>query len=130
MNSYESQVDYQERQQQQQREDHEQLRNERKARGELRNVHLELGREQARSDSARSLEAALPVPPAGENASDEEYEAERKAGREADYGAMTAEARSQYEGGDNAFEQDWPDIREKPVIGSLEKGLRIIRGGL
>jgi len=52
------------RQQEQQEQDHAQLRHERKARGEVRDAHLEAGREQARQDNAlaRERNAAGPAP--------------------------------------------------------------------
>src|SRR6478672_279041 len=87
-------------QQQQQREDHDQLRSERKARGEVLNAHLEAGREQARSDNARAREGSPSGPAHLEDTSDDAYEAERKARKEGDQATMKAEARSQYEGSD------------------------------
>lgn len=124
----------QDNQQEQQRIDHDQLRSDRKARGELRNAHLEAGREQARSDNARARERVLIVPPSPEEISDSEYEAEYEAGykarKVADEASMKAEARRRYEGSDDAFEHDWPDIREKLVMEKLEKDLRNIHRGL
>jgi hypothetical protein len=120
----------QDNQQQQQREYHDLLRSERKARGELLNAHLEAGREQARSDNARARERTLSVPPSLEDTSDDDYEAERKTRKEAVRASMKAEARGQYEGSDDAFERDWPDIREKLIMETLEKDLKEIRRGL
>lgn len=126
MNNEEAQAN----QQQQQREDHDQLQSERKARGEVLNAHLEAGREQARSDNARAREGSPSVPARLEDTSDDDYEAKRKARKEDDQAIMKAEARSRYEGSDDAFEQDWPDIRENLVMENLEKDLASIRRGL
>jgi len=116
--------------QQIQRDDQDLLQSERKARGEVRNAHLEAGREQARSDNSRARESTPSEPPPIEDASDDEYEAKRKAQKEADRATMKAEARSQYEGSDEAFEHEWPDIRERLVMENLEKDLRNSRRGL
>jgi hypothetical protein len=50
--------------------------------------------------------------------------------REVDQAKMKAEARSQYVGSDDAFEQDWPEIRERIVMENLEKELKKIPTGL
>jgi hypothetical protein len=116
-------------QHQQQQEDHGQLRSERQARGELRDTHLEAGRAQARSDHARAGErnqAEAPV----EDISADAYEAEHNTRKEADRAKMKAKARSLYDGSDDAFEQDWPEIREHLVMENLKDELKNVRTGL
>jgi hypothetical protein len=120
----------QRQQQQQQQEDHDQLRSERKARGELRNTHLEAGREQARSYHAQAGELNPAETSPMEDTSADDYEAEHNTRKEADQAKMKAEARSRYEGSDDAFEQDWPEIREHLVMENLEKELKYVRTGL
>jgi len=132
MNNNDEQLrDEQQRQQlQQQQEDHDQLRSERQARGELRDTHLEAGREQARSDHARAGERnpdeTSPVQDTGTNS----YEDERSARKDADQAKMKAEARSRYDGSDDAFELDWPEIREHLVMENLKDELKNVRTGL
>jgi hypothetical protein len=126
--------DEQQRQQLQQlqqlQENHGQLRSERKARGELRNTHLEAGREQARSDHARTGERNPAETSPVEDTSADDYEAEHNTRKEADRAKMKAQARSRYEGSDDAFERDWPEIREHMVMENLENELKHVRTGL
>jgi hypothetical protein len=135
MNDNDEQLrDEQQRQQlqqlQQQQEDHGQLRSERKARGELRNTHLEAGREQARSDHARAGERKPAETSPTQDTSADDYEAQRNTRKEADQAKMKAEARSRFEGSDDAFEQDWPEIREHLVMENLQNELKNVRTGL
>jgi hypothetical protein len=75
--------EYQRQQRQQQQEDNSLLSSERKARGELRNSHLEAGREQARSDQARAKERNTGEPHSvedtGDGDTDGDYETKRSA---------------------------------------------------
>lgn len=131
MNDNDEQLRHEQHRQQlqQQQEDHGQLRSERQARGELRDTHLEAGRAQARSDQARAGERKPPEAPLGDINADD-YEAERNTRKEADQVKMKAEARSRYEGSDDAFEQEWPEIREYLVMENLKDELKNIRTGL
>ncbi len=129
MNSYETSNSEAIQQLQQQQEDHGQLRSEREARGEVRDTHLEAGREQARRDNARAGEhnpAEAPV----EDTGADDHEAQRNTGKDTDQAKMKAKARSRYEGSDDAFEQDWPEIREFLVMENLKNELKDVRTGL
>jgi hypothetical protein len=57
-------------------EEHDQLRSERKARGAVRNAHLEAGREQAQRDNTLARKRNASVPPPIEDKSDIGQEAE------------------------------------------------------
>lgn len=63
-------------QQEQQEQDHAQLRRERSERGEVRNAHLEAGREQARRDNALSRERNATGPAPMEDEDDIDHEEE------------------------------------------------------
>lgn len=120
----------QDKQQQQRRDDQDLLQRERKARGEVRDSHLDAGRERARSDNALARESTPAEPPTGEDTSEDDYEAQRKERKAADRATMKAEARSRYDGSDEEFENDWPDIRERLVAEGLENDLKQIHRGL
>lgn len=62
--------------QEQQEQDHAQLRTERRARGEVRNAHLEAGREQARRDNALARERNATGPAHMEDEDGTHYEEE------------------------------------------------------
>jgi hypothetical protein len=121
--------DSQDSQQAKQKEEQERLVSERQARGELRQAHLEAGREQARTDNAlaRGSDAATPEEDTEDRASDDEYEANSRANKDAGRAALKAEARSRYEGSDEDFELDWPAIRERLVTERLEKDRKQMR---
>jgi hypothetical protein len=115
-------------------EDQELLRRERQVRGDMRNAHLEAGRERARSDSAlvKASDASAPVPEEAtpDQMSDDEHEATLRARKEAGRAAMKAEARSRYDGSGEDFERDWPDIREQLITQTMEEDLKQNRRGL
>ena len=109
------------------REDHDLLREERKARGETRDAYLEAGRDQARKDNAQVRERAEAASQPISGGVDAEYEAEQQARREAGEATLRAEARSRYAGTDESFEQDWPTIREQLINEDLQKDLEHMR---
>jgi hypothetical protein len=102
------------------------LHTERKARGELRNTHLEAGREQAQRDNieAKKRNAAEPQSTRQNSNADE---AEQPTRWGADEAAMKAQARSRYKGSDDSFEQDWPSILEQLVNDDMYKSVAHIR---
>ena len=93
-----------ERDGEQQRERNEELARDRKARGEIRDAHLEGGRTQAREDVAQTQPEA-------------NFE-ERKAAAEE---LLKAEVRGSYSGTDEEFERDWPAIREQMITEYIQK---------
>jgi hypothetical protein len=116
-------------QQAKQKEEQKHLVSERQARGELRQAHLEAGREQARTDNARARGsgAATPEQDTEEQASDAEYEAKLGANKDANRAALKAEARSRYEGSDEDLELDWPAISERLITERLETDRKQMR---
>jgi hypothetical protein len=106
--------------------DEDLLYKERKARGELRNTHLDAGREQAQKDNieAKKRNAAEPQS-TRQNSNVDEAEQPTRWG--ADEATLKAQARSRYKGSDDSFEQDWPSILEQLVNDDMYKSVEHIR---
>jgi hypothetical protein len=102
------------------------LRTDRKTRSELRNTHLEAGREQAQRDNARAKKRNAAGPQSTRQNSNAD-EAEQPTRWGADEAAMKAQARSRYKGSDDSFEQDWPSIHEQLVNDDMYKSVAHIR---
>lgn len=106
------------------RDDIETVQRDRRERGETRDAHLEVAREQARKANAEAR---------GRNKADGGDEAE--AGDDAqstpsigtDEATMKAQARARYDGTDEDFEQDWPSLREQLASEDMQKGMERIR---
>lgn len=101
-----------------QRESDEQqgLQQDRKARSEQREAHLEAGRQRALSEQRERSQGQPVQSDAQAGGEDALLDAQEEAGSAriaADEAAMKAEARSLYEGTDESFERDWPGIRDQ-----------------
>jgi hypothetical protein len=59
--------------------------------------------------------------------SDDEFEEKLRLRKQTDRAAMKAEARSRYEGTDEDFEREWPDIREQLITEATERDLKHMR---
>ncbi|MEA2574248.1 MAG: hypothetical protein QOH93_1546 [Chloroflexia bacterium] len=101
------------------REGQESVQRDRKERGETRDAHLDAAREQARQANAEARERSQ----AGDEADDQAV-SERLDANEA---TMKAKARANYEGTDDAFEEDWPAIRERLASEDMQKSVERIR---
>jgi hypothetical protein len=111
----------------QRREDHNELRKERKARGDVRDAYLEAGRRQAHKENNEARERTQAEPQSDADRIDAEQEAERKATRAADEITMKGEARSRYEGTDEAFEREWPAMRQQMLDEGERENLERVR---
>ena len=112
----------------QQRDQHDELRRERDARGETRDAHLEAGRARARNQASPPGDPSTPSAHSDEDSVDAEQIAILRAGRDAE-AAMKAAARSRYDGTDEAFEREWPTIRKKLRTAGMDKTLEDNRRG-
>ena len=105
----------------QSRESNDTLQRDRKERGETRDAHLDAAREQAQKANAQARERRR-----GGHESAEDH-AEHEAKKGTDDAAMKAQARARYDGTDEAFEQDWPAMRERLANEDMQKGMERIR---
>lgn len=107
----------------QQRDDIETVQRDRKERGETRDAHLEVAREQARKANAQARERNV----AEGDEADADGEAQGNARGGSDEATMKAQARARYDGTDEDFEQEWPSIREHLASEDMQKGMERIR---
>lgn len=105
------------------RETNDSLQRDRKERGETRDAHLDAAREQAQKANAQARKRNQSGAPEGATGS----EAQSSAGKLTDEVAAKAQARAQYEGSDESFEQEWPSIRERLANEDMQKGVERIR---
>ncbi|HEX8230042.1 MAG TPA: hypothetical protein VF826_12115 [Chloroflexia bacterium] len=108
------------------RDDIETVQRDRKERGETRDAHLEVAREQARKANAKAR---------GRNVADGDEADKAEANGEApgnarggtDEATLKAQAHARYDGTDEDFEQEWPSIREQLASEDMQKGMERIR---
>ena len=105
------------------RETNDLLQRDRKERGETRDAHLDAAREQAQKANAQARERNQ----AGATEDATGDEAQFSTGKLTNGDVAKAQARAQYEGSDEAFEQDWPSIRERLANEDMQKGVERIR---
>ncbi|MDQ5824381.1 MAG: hypothetical protein M3441_09260 [Chloroflexota bacterium] len=106
------------------RDDIETVQRDRRERGETRDAHLEVAREQARKANAAAR---------GRNEAEGGDETEAGGDSEGttrigtDEATIKAQARARYDGTDEDFEQEWPAIREQLASEDMQKGMERIR---
>jgi hypothetical protein len=103
------------------------VQRDRKERGEVRDAHLDAAREQAQKANAQARERNQARSKSSEDWTDAGGHARRTAKKGTDDAALKAQARARYEGTDEAFEQDWPAMRERLLNEDMQKGVERIR---
>ncbi|MDQ3705450.1 MAG: hypothetical protein M3437_09565 [Chloroflexota bacterium] len=106
------------------RDDIETVQRDRRERGETRDAHLELAREQARKANAEAR-GRNEAEGGDEARSNDEAQSTTRIGT--DEATMKAQARARYDGTDEDFEQGWPAIREQLASEDMQKGMERIR---
>ncbi len=108
-------------------EELETVQRDRKERGETRDAHLEAAREQARKANAEARERNQtgPLSKDDEAVAGEAAQSNIRGGT--DEATLKAQARARYDGTDEAFEQEWPSLRERLASEDMQKGVERIR---
>jgi hypothetical protein len=103
------------------------VQRDRKERGEVRDAHLDAAREQAQKANAQARERNQARSKSSDDHADAAGHARRRTKKSNDEAAVKAQARARYEGTDEAFEEDWPTIRERLMNEDMQKGVERIR---